>query len=122
MGLPGRGFHNLGECGALGPLNQGKDHSSLAALAGALRLRLRGLLGRFGGLRGRGSFLGCGLGFAALGTFLAFGRALLRAGRFLQGSLLRRNVCALFRNGGGLFGGGVFCVRHGGLVVLSALR
>ena len=103
--LPGRGVHDLGERGALGPLDQGKDGSGLAALADAPSLRLRGFLGRFGGLFGRGRLLGLGcgggLGFAALGAFLALGRALLGAGPLLRGGFLRRNVRALCRNVGG---------------------
>ena len=95
----------FGERGALGPLDQGKDGSGLAALADAPSLRLRGFLGRFGGLFGRGRLLGLGcgggLGFAALGAFLALGRALLGAGPLLRGGFLRRNVRALCRNVGG---------------------
>jgi hypothetical protein len=32
----------------------------------------------------------------------------------LRGRLLRRDVVALFRNSGGVFGNSSFCVRHGG--------
>jgi hypothetical protein len=32
----------------------------------------------------------------------------------LRGGLLRRDVRALFRNSGGVFGDRGFCVRHGG--------
>ena len=54
-----------------------------------------------------------GRGFA-LGGFLALGRALLRSGAILRGGLLRRNVLALLRNSGDVFGNSGFYVRHGG--------
>ena len=41
------------------------------------------------------------------------GRALLLGGTLLRGGLLRRDVRALFRNGGGLGGFGGFVVLHG---------
>jgi hypothetical protein len=33
---------------------------------------------------------------------------------YLRGGLLRRDVRAMFRNSGGVFGNSGFCVRHGG--------
>src|ERR1035438_7406685 len=64
--------------------------------------------------------------FAALGALLGFGRALLLAGTLLRGGLLRRDLRALCRNGGGFVGGFVvrFCVVHGcvGYPFLRLLR
>jgi hypothetical protein len=42
------------------------------------------------------------------------GRALRRAGTLLRGGLLRRDVHALFRNSGGVFGNCGFYIRHSG--------
>jgi hypothetical protein len=55
-------------------------------------------------LPARGSLLRCGGRRFALGTFLALGRTFLLGGVLRRGALLRRNVCALFRNGGGVSG------------------
>jgi hypothetical protein len=55
---------------------------------------------------------------AALGCFLALGRALL-LGTLLRGGLLRANVRALFRNGGGVF---VIVASAFVMVVKSSLR
>jgi hypothetical protein len=41
------------------------------------------------------------------------GAAVFWLAPLLRGGLLRRDVRALCRNGGGLFGGGGFCGRHG---------
>ena len=60
------------------------------------------------------SFFGAALALPPLARFLALGRALLLGGALLRGGLLRRDVRALFRNGGGVFGNSGFCVRHGG--------
>jgi hypothetical protein len=108
--LPIRGFHDLGEAGSFGPADQRQDFRALAL--GARRAGVLGV-GGFGGLLAGLSFLlRRGLGFA-FGSFLALGRALLRAGTLLQGGLLRRNVLALFRDGGGVFGCSAFCVHSG---------
>jgi len=57
--LPSRGFHDLGQHPAAGLLQQVQDLGGFAALAHAVSFRLRGL-GCFGGLLGRGRFLGRG--------------------------------------------------------------
>ena len=112
MLLPIHFLHNLGQRGAVLPLQQGNHLGRLGAFAGTGGfLRLGGLLGG-GGLLGRGCRRG--LGFGAFGAFLGVGRGLLLAGALLRGGFLRSALRALFRNGGGLgFGAGV-CVRHGG--------
>jgi hypothetical protein len=57
-------------------------------------------------------FLGAAaLALATVAVFLAFGVPFL-AGSLLGGGLLRRDVRALFRNGGGFVGSGGFCGRH----------
>ena len=89
---------------SLGTPDQFQDLRALALGAGCggcLSGRvLRRFLASFGVL-----LRGGGRGFAALGGFLALGRALLLGGTLLRGRLLRRNGRALFRNGGGVFGG-----------------
>src|ERR1019366_513668 len=66
-----------------------------------------------------GAFLGlASFGAAALAFFAAFGplgAAVFWLAPLLRGGLLRRDVRALCRNGGGLFGGGGFFGRHGDL-------
>jgi hypothetical protein len=81
---------------------------SAARRAGFLGVGGFGLLAGLGFLLRRG-----GRGFA-LGGFLALGRDLLLGGTLLRGGLLRRDVRAVFRNGGGVFGNSGFCVRHSG--------
>ena len=104
VGLPRHCFHDLGQRGTFSPFDHRQDFRALAFGA-----RHRGL-GGFGGLPARlGFLLQRGLSFSALSGFLAPGRALLLAGLFLQGGLLRRDVRALFRNGSGCVG---FCVGH----------
>src|ERR1017187_3238507 len=119
--LPAHLVHDLLQGRAVLALEHGDHLGGLAALAGTLSLGLRGPLGDFGGFLARGRLLGLGgrvsLGLAALGAFLAFGRGLLGAGTLLQGGLLRRNVRALCRNGGGVFGG--FCVLGGHFRLIS---
>lgn len=97
MRLPARGFHELSECSAFLPPQQGQDLGCLATLAGRLRFFRPGL-----GFRLR-------LGFAARGGCLALGRALPADGPFLRGCPLRCDVGASFRNGGGCVG---FYVAH----------
>src|SRR5262249_40091175 len=104
-GPPVRGFHELGERRALGSPDQFQDLRALALGAGRLRLLGGGGLGSL--FASLGVFLRRGgLGFAALGCFLALGRALLLAGTLLRGGGFRRNGRALFRNGGGCAAGG----------------
>jgi hypothetical protein len=117
MFLPIRGFHDLGQGHPLGPANQRQDFRALALSAG--RAGFLGM-GGFGLLAGLGLLLRRGFGFAALGGFLPLGRTLLLGGTLLRGGLLRRNVRALFRDSGGVFGCSGFCVRHSG-EFLSAL-
>jgi hypothetical protein len=44
---------------------------------------------------------------------LALGAPFFWLASLLRGGLLRRDLRALFRNGGGFGGGGSFCVLHG---------
>jgi hypothetical protein len=100
MCLPTRGFHELGECSAFLPPEQGQDLGFLATLAWRTGFCHPGWLG---------FLLRPGFGFAALGGCLARGRALPAGGSILRGGPLRRGVGALFRNRGGCVG---FCVGH----------
>jgi hypothetical protein len=50
VGLPGRGFHDLGECGTLHPLQQCQDCGGFAALANTRSLRLGAFLGALAAL------------------------------------------------------------------------
>jgi hypothetical protein len=59
------------------------------------------------------SFFGEALALPPLAAFWPLGAAFLGLAPFLRGGLLRRDVRALFRNGGGVFGNSGFCVRHG---------
>jgi hypothetical protein len=63
-----------------------------------------GVAGLGGRLSGLGFLLRLGGLALALGAFVALGRVLLLGGTLLRGGLLRRNVRALFRNSGGVFG------------------
>ena len=96
--LPSRGLHELSECSAFLPPEQGENLGCLAALA-----RRFGFFGR-GGL----GFL-LRLGVAVLGGCAALRRALPAGGPFLRGGPLLRDVRAPFRNGAGCVG---FCVGH----------
>src|ERR1039458_1485483 len=79
--LPAHGLHNLGQSGAILPLEHGDHLGGLGALAGTLSLRLRGFLGRFGGLLG--SFGSLGLFLVALGLAGATRRACFAALAFV---------------------------------------
>src|ERR1035437_1806749 len=111
MRLPAGGLHQFLQGGAVGAFEQVQDLGGLAALADTFSFGRFGFLGRLGGLLVLGRR--CGLGLAALTAFAAPRRALLRAGSLLRGALLRRDVRARFRNGGGGVGCGGFCVRSG---------
>ena len=92
--LPSRGWPSVGLAAFL-----------LAGLASFLVALFVGLLR--GGIAGGGRL-------GALGGFLALGRALLGGGSLGRRRLLRRNVRALFRNGGGFASRGGFFLRlHG---------
>jgi hypothetical protein len=54
MGLPARGFHDVFQGSATGPLHQLQHFGLFAALANAVSRRGRGVLGRFSALPGRG--------------------------------------------------------------------
>jgi hypothetical protein len=77
-----------------------------------------GLGGFLAGLRAFVGRLRRGLGFGpllgTLGGFLGLGRAIPLAGSLLGGSLLRRDVRALCRNGDGFVGGVGFWGCHSG--------
>jgi hypothetical protein len=73
-------------------------------------LSARGMLTSFA-RAGLASFFGVALAFPPLAAFWPLvSPALLLAGAFLRGRLLRRDVRALFRDGSGFVVG--FCVRH----------
>ena len=113
--LPVGRLHDLGESGALRAGDHVQDLRALALGTRDGSLLGGGLAGGLGGLLAAlRACLGCllrrgGLGFGSLlgavGGFLALGRALLLAGGFLGGGLVRRDVRALCRNGGGFVGG-----------------
>ncbi len=100
MRLPVSGLHNLGEGGTLGA---GDHPQNLRAFA--FGTRGGGLAGGLGGL-------GFGAPLGTLGAFLGLWRAFLLAGALLRGGLLRCNVRALCRNGGGFVGSRCFCGHH----------
>jgi hypothetical protein len=54
-----------------------------------------------------------------LALFWPLGAPFFGLASFLRGSLLRRNVRALFRNGGGFVGAGGFCVLGGHFRLIS---
>src|ERR1035437_7129422 len=58
--------------------------------------------------------VGLALGLPPLALFWPLGAPFFRLASLLRGGLLRRDLRALFRNGGGVFGGSRFRVRHGG--------
>src|ERR1700674_859176 len=104
VGLPLGGLHDLGKRGAFGASDHLQDLRALA-----LGARGAGPPGGGGGLGGlfarlRGLLRRGGLGVGALGSFPALGRALLPGSAFPRGGLLRRDVRAPFRNGGGCVG------------------
>ena len=115
--LPAHFLHNLGQRRAVLALQHGEHLRGLAALAGTISLRLRGFLGRLGGLLGRGRLLGR-LGLGGRNTARLFRTLGLRGGFLLLG----------FGTGGGLRlqGGGsfVFARFHGyfSLAVSTASR
>src|ERR1039457_2508690 len=90
--LPAHRFHNLGQSGAVLPLEHGDHLGRLAALAGTISLRLRGFLGRLGGLLGRGRLLGR-LGLGGRNTARLFRTLGLRGGFTRQASMLAPRMC-----------------------------
>ena len=102
------------------------EASAISSRIFAPLLSARGVLASLAGaglaafLPALASFFGAALALPPLAVFWPLGAPFFWAGTLLRGGLLRRNCRALFRNGGGGFGGGGFCVRHGG-ESLSAL-
>jgi hypothetical protein len=83
MSLPRNRFHNLRQCGCLGSSNQLQDLCALALCARLAALLSGGRLGRLLSCLGVPLRRG-GLGFAALGGFLALWRGLLLGGTFFE--------------------------------------
>src|ERR1035437_9951524 len=113
--LPVGGLGDLGHRRALRAAQEVQDDALFRELA--RHLGLFHFCGLLAGDLGLGLLLRRGLGL--LGGFLralvGLGRVLLLAGSLLRGGLLRRDLRALFRNGGGFGGVGGFCVLHGGV-------
>ncbi len=59
------------------------------------------------------AFLPAFFALAPLAAFWPLGAPFFGLVPLFEEGLLLRNVRALFRNSGGVFGGGSFCVRHG---------
>jgi hypothetical protein len=100
VGLPGDRLHDLGQGSPLSPSNHRQNFRALAL--GARRTaffrtgQFRSFLADLRFLLRRG-----GIGLTTFGGFPAPRRTLLPGGGLLRGSLLRRDVRALFGNGGG---------------------
>jgi hypothetical protein len=88
VGLPGRGFHDLGEGGTLGPLQQCQDGGGLAALANTRAFGFGAFLGALAAFLAGGAFLGLAvlvaLGLPALTIFWRLGAPFFALAAFFE--------------------------------------